>query len=268
MVYIYLKNLRKTWLVNLIGPITIASFVGSIASGWTSLKQLMLDRVAAMDNPIYMAIFGDLGITADLATNPWQASILMYGAGTAELVLLFVAIFIPARLLTQEIDKRNLDVMLSYPVPRWRYLLEKYSVYLTYNFLYPILLIVLMLGSTAFLGEEINVGLVVSYALGTWFTLFALGAISLLCATIFLDSSKSLGVAAMVILGQYLMVSLGGIIDFIADFQFLSIFNYLKINAIREAGTLPLNEVFIVSAVGVMALATALYIFNKREFAI
>ncbi|MHA2295073.1 MAG: ABC transporter permease [Candidatus Hodarchaeales archaeon] len=266
MINVYSKNLRKSWLVNIVGPITVAGFVLMIASAWTSMQDMILDRLEAMSNPIYQAILGDLGLEGMGLT--WQAAIFMYAGGVMNIVLLVVAMLIPARVLSTEIDKNTLDVVLSYPIPRWRYLLEKFSVYLTYNILFPILMVVVLIGSTVALGEEIDYILVVSYAIGTWFTLFALGAISLLCATIFLDSSKSLAAAGIITLGQYFLESMGGLIPVLSDLQFLSIFHYFKLDAIADAGMLPLNELFIVVTIGVLALSSALYIFQKREFAI
>jgi ABC-type transport system involved in multi-copper enzyme maturation permease subunit len=271
MVHVYLKNLKKTWLIGLIGPIFIVGFLATIAISWpmSSMREIILDRVQMMNEPIYRAILGDIALPLEFqAQYPWQAALFMYGAGTIQIIILVATIFIPARLLSTEIDKKALDIVLSFPIPRWRYLLEKFSVFLTYNVLYPIVLIATMIGTSIALNEEIEVTSVVFYAIGSWLILFSLGALSLLCATIFLDSSKSLAAAGGVVLGQYIFVSIGGLIEFLQDFQFLSLFNYFKVKTIVEEGFLPLGEVFIVVAVGIIALSAALYIFHKREFAL
>ncbi|HUS78663.1 MAG TPA: hypothetical protein VM050_08385 [Patescibacteria group bacterium] len=48
----------------------------------------------------------------------------------------------------------------------------------------------------------------------------------------------------------------------------LSLFNYLTAAEILEFGSLPLDEVMILTTVGVVALLSALYIFQRRELAI
>ncbi|MFX1516825.1 MAG: ABC transporter permease subunit [Promethearchaeota archaeon] len=283
MVHVYLKNLRKSWLTGLVPPLVAAAFVGTVALSFPTMIDTILDRLAMMSNPIYQAILGDLGLE-DLGLT-WQAVLFMYGGGTMNILVLFVALFIPARILSTEIDKNTLDVMLSYPIPRWRYLLEKYGVYITYSLIFPMAIVVFMIGLT--MGMDmlypegftyndvvyhyvINNNLVVNYALGIFLLLFALGAISLLCATIFLDSNRSLTAAGVLIGGQYMLDGLGGLLDPTGELgiQNFSLFHYFSLGTLIETGMLPLSDVIIVAGVGIVALISALTIFHKREFAI
>ena len=267
MVNVYLKNLRKSWLTGVIPSVIVVGFVGTIAAGWPSMKELILERLTTMNNPIMQAILGDLGLEGLGLT--WEAALFMYAGGTMNLILLFIAIFIPARLLSTEVDRGTFDVMLSFPIKRWRYLLEKFSVFLTYNFLLPISMFLIMVGSTFIMGEEINVSLVLNYAISYWILLFALGAISLLCASIFLDSNRSLAAAGVIIGSQYLLDSLGGILEgIVGNIQGFSLFHYFNLGTLLESGMLPLVDVIIVVSIGILALVGALTIFHKREFAI
>ena len=266
MVYVYLKNLKKSWLSGIVPPALIIGFVGTIAISWPSMQELILDRLQTMNNPIMQAILGDLGLEGLGFT--WEAALFMYAGGTMNILLLFIAIFIPARLLSAEIDKKTFDIALSLPVPRWRYLLEKFAVFVTYSFILPLSMVGIMLGSTAVMGETMNVNLVLNYALGFWLLLFTLGAMSLLCATIFLESNRSLAAAGIVIGGQYFLDSLGGILEALGNLQIFSLFNYFNLAAIQEAGSLPLVDVIVVLGVGFFTLLAALVIFDRREYAI
>jgi ABC-type transport system involved in multi-copper enzyme maturation permease subunit len=285
MVYVYLKNLRKSWLTGIVPPLFVIGFVVTIALGFPSLRDTILDRLAQMSNPIYQAILGDLGLEGLGLT--WQGALFMYTGGTMNIILLFVALFIPARLLSTEVDKNTLDIMLSFPIPRWRYLLEKFSVYLTYGLLFPISIIAILIGSTAVMNAlysdgyvynnvvyyyEIDTNLVLNYTLGIFLLIFALGALSLLCASIFLESNKSLSAAGALILGQYFLENLGGLLtglsEGLTDIQAFSLFHYFKIDTIVETGMLPLFDVVVVAGVGILALIGALLIFHKREFAV
>ena len=265
MVNVYLKNMKKSWIVGLMGPAVVAMFVGLIGFGYPVMKEMILQRIEQMQSPIMQAILGDLGIENLFG---FEAAMFMYAGGTLNILVLFASLVVPARLLSTEIDKNTLDVMLSFPISRWRYLLEKFSVYLTYNFLYPAAFVATVIGAAMFVGEPLNYTLVVNYAIGIWLQLFALGAISLLCATIFLDSNKALTAAGVLIFSQYIVDSIGGLFDPSGTVQYLSIFHYLRIDSILDAGMLPLGEVLIVIVVGIVALAGALTIFHKREFAI
>ena len=182
------------------------------------------------------------------------------------ILLLFISL-LPIRTLYSEIDKKGLDVILSYPIPRWKYLLEKYAGFLTYALLYPISIITVVITSSVFLNEDINVTLVINYSIGIYLIIFALGSISLLVLTIFLDSNKSMAVAGVVVVGMYLLESLGGMIQVLDNIQFLSIFHYFKINTLLETNSLPILDVVVVALTGLIALACSLLIFDRREFA-
>ena len=289
MLHVYLKNMRKSWFTGLVPPLIVALFVVSIAAGFPLMLDIIMERLETMSSPIGQAILGDLGLE-ELGMT-WQAVLFMYGGATMNLLVLFVAVFIPTRLLSAEIDKKTFDVMLSYPIPRWRYLLEKYGVYLTYSLLFPISLVSCLIGATLVMAilfpegytytnpvtqdvtthlYEVDVSLILNHAVGIYLLLFALGSISLLCASIFLDSIKSLSVAGVLIIGQYFLDSIGGLFATQEGFgiQSFSLFSYFSIGDIIDTGMLPPLEIVIVVGVGLIALVSALVIFEKREFAI
>jgi len=266
MVNVYLKNLRKSWVTGLIGPAVIMGFVGLIGFGYPVMKDIILERLEQMQNPIMTAILGDLGLEG--LDFGFEAAMFMYAGGTLNILVLFISLFIPARLLSTEVDKKTIDVMLSFPISRWRYLAEKFAVYLSYNILLPIVMIATMISSSIVAGETISISLVINYSIGIWLQLFALGAISLLCGVIFLDSNKAIAAAGIIIFGQYILDSIGGLLDPSGILQYFSIFHYMRIGSILDANMLPLGEVLIVLSVGIVALVGALTIFHKREFAI
>ncbi len=90
---------------------------------------------------------------------------------------------------------------------------------------------------------------------------------SLLCGTLFLESNRALSASGILIVTQYVMTRLGGLGDlsFLKD---LTVFNYLSTGSILQNGGMILNELAVVLGVGIAALATALYVFQKRELAI
>lgn len=264
MVKVYLKNFRKKWLNGVAPPIVVTMFAPLIASIWPEFKEQASAWTEILKNPVYQAFLGRLGL-ADIGT--WSGFYFMYIFVWLEMILVYITIFVPVRLISTEVDKNTLDVMLSYPIPRWRYLFEKFSVYLSYNFLYPILILTTTYLSTVFLNEEMDYIILTYSLIGVWFWFFALGALSLLCGTIFLESNKALSAAGVLILGQYILVRIGDLVESLNILKRLSIFNYLNAGTIIGLGKLPLDELFIVAGVGILALLGALYVFQNRELA-
>jgi ABC-type transport system involved in multi-copper enzyme maturation permease subunit len=264
MLQVYKKNLQKSWISGVLPPLIVASFISLIALSWNSLQELILERLEQMNNPIYQAILGDLGLEGLGFT--WQATLFMYAGGTINMLLLLIGIY-PAKSLYQEIDKKSFDIILSFPVSNWRYLLEKFVVYLTYGLLLPFSMIFTSIGTSIFIGEEININLIINYSIGIYLQLFVLGTLSLVCLTIFLESNKALTASSILIITQYFLESLGGLIPALSKIQFRSVFHYFKIGSILEQGILPLNEVVVILVIGITSLFGALIIFEKREFA-
>ena len=269
MVRVYLKNLRKNWKSGTIPPLIMALIIPLIASIWPQLESAAEIFKTIMENPVYQAFLGALGLV-DVGT--WEGMYYMYIFIWLEMILLFIVIFFPSRIITTEIDKKTLDMSLSLPIPRWRYLLEKFGVYLTYNLLYPILILPFSYFCTALLirgGHDVSLNYTtLTYSvIGVWMWFFVLGAISLLCGVLFLDSRRALSASAAVILGMYIIVRIGGMVDNLSWLQYFSIFNYMAAGNIHSADPIvfPVVDFFILCGIGIVALVSALIIFQKRE---
>ncbi len=270
MLTIYKKNLQKYWIIGISLPFTIIIFIPMIGSLWPELSELFSDPILMqmLENPVYKVFLGEV---ANLST--WQGMYFMYIFMLLEWIMIFATIFIPARLISSEMDNNTLDVVLSYPIPRWRYILEKFSVYLTYNLLYPVFILL-----TTFIINEVMVSLeyitaeeaidlvIVTYAIvGSWFLFFTLGALSLLCGSIFLESNKAMAFSGLIILGQYMMERFGGIVESINFLQDFSIFHYLNGQAINTTSEFPIGDLIVVLVVGIAALLGAMWTFQTRE---
>lgn len=258
--HVYFHNLRRGWKGGIGIPVFVAGFIAMMAAMWPSMQDTIRDRFASMQGEFYQAILGELG----LGEFNWQSTFFMYISPTIQIVMIVATIFI-VRIITTDYDKNRLDVVLSLPITRWRYLLEKYTVFLTFNILYPILIFATTILSTAAIGEEMDISLILNYSLGVWILLFALGSMSLLCAAIFLETNRALTVSGLLIVGQYFLNNIGGLLESFNILQKLSLFYYLKPSTISNVGMLPLGEVLVVLAVGLFALTTGLFIFQKRE---
>ncbi len=295
MVTTYLKGIKKNWLIGVIPPAFVVLFIPIIAAIWPELEAQADAFAAILENEIYKVMLGDL---AEGMFTSWQGIIIMYIFVWIDFIMIFITIFMPVRLLSSEVDKRTLDVTLSYPIPRWRYLLEKYSVYVTYQILYPILVGSILIVFTEFMGEEIDPGAVFLALSGVTLKFFALGSLTFLCAVIFLKTNRAMAAAAGVVLGSYIGERIGMLVasavetttfdikifdlqiiqchfnigEFVAS---LSIFHYLTAGNIQRwvTGTWEalfnnlVPELIIVVGTGLAALVLALYIFENRELA-
>ncbi|MHA1186800.1 MAG: ABC transporter permease subunit [Candidatus Heimdallarchaeota archaeon] len=246
-------------------PMIIVLFILMITAIWPTIADQMAMFQEILQNPVYRAILGQLGI-GDITTFQGFFNIEIFVM--LEMIMIFTTIIIPARMVTSEVDKRTLDIVISFPISRWQLLLEKFSVYLIYNLLYPIFMITSTVIANQVLKEEFDYVMLTYATIGTWLLFFALGAISLLCGVIFLEGKKAITAAGTIILGMWVLVRFSGFVDSLDFLKYFSLFHYLNAAAIFKAGTMPLDELFIVIGVGLAALIGALVIFEKRELAI
>jgi len=260
---VYLKNLMKGWKGGVITPFILSLFTLVLGGIWPSFQEQSAGFAEILKNPIYQAILGEIALF-DIST--WQGFFYIEVGVILEFSVIFLAILIPARIVAGEVDKNTLDVTLSYPIPRWRYLLEKFMVYLTYSLLYPAFVYVMAVVSTNSLGETMDMTVLSHSMIGFWLWLFALGALSLLCGTLFLESNRALGASGALILAQYVMTRFGnlGDLSFLKDY---TVFSYLSTAGILQNGGMLMSDLVVVVGVGVVALVAALYVFQKRELA-
>ena len=275
---IYTKFLRKGWLFAILPGIVMALFGLLMAAIWPEFELLLVNNPAFNDllkNPIYQAM---LGGASDMSTYQGFFSIELFVI--VEFIMLFLAVFIPVRLISSEVEKNTLDIALSYPIPRWHFLAQKYLVYISQMFFIPVSIII-----SAFLSAEgLNAlydegyivlvepvtfnyeGLLLS-AFAMFILFFSLGALSLLAAALFLESGRSLTAAGIIVIGMWIINSIGGLVENLNFLQDFSFFHYLKTHVILDTGVIAFNDLFIVVFTGVLALIGACYIFNKRELA-
>ena len=192
----------------------------------------------------------------------------MYAFIIMEYVILFKTIFIPAKLISNEVEKNTFDLVLSNPISRWRYILEKYSTFLVYNLLYPAFTLISAVVSANVLSETLDYAVIAYASLGVWMRFFGLGSMSLLCGAIFLENRKAVGVAAALIFGQYMFNIIGGVTESVEWLRKISLFYYFDPGVLLHIDKFPVGEFFGVLGVGLAALIGALVIFQKRELAI
>lgn len=262
MINVYLKLLKKNWMWGIIPPSIVAMLVPAIASMWPTIENEVSSFSEILNSPAFQAILGaNAGFDMTTFTGFYYIEIF----SNLELVVLFVTILVPAKLISAEVDKKTLDFILSYPIARWKYALEKFSVFLSYNLLYPVFVLILTYQSILSLNVEMDLVLLSYSLIGIWFLLFALGSLSLLCGIIFLEPNRALAASGFLIIGQYIIVRIGGMTESVSFLKSFSLFNYLNANTIFTQGKIPLDELLIVLIVGILFLVSALLIFQRRE---
>ena len=263
MLEIYFKSFKKTYYMSLIIAIIVAALVSMVISIWPEFKAESAAFRELLNSPLYGAILGST-VNLDIAT--FQGFYGMYLFIYLEMILLFLGIFYGASLISREVDKNTLDMMLSLPISRSRFLSEKFLVYISNTLMIPIsaVLITYLLHFTV--NEEFDTIRFMYASMAYWLLFIALGTVSLLMGTIFLDSTKSYAASGIAILSMWILERIGGLVSSLKDLQTVSIFHYLNGANILKNG-LDYYEIAIVLLFSIVCFMLALVVFNKRDLA-
>ena len=260
---IYTKDMRKKLMGGIIPALLMGLLALYMAVIWPEMAEAMAGFEELMQSPIYQAMIGSGILDLELTTfkGVFAAMIGFY-------LLIFVIImgmFKGTKLVSQEIEKETMDIILSYPIPRWRLLLEKFAVINTYSILFVLFTGLATAGGVAMVGIKVDMVSIWITLGAAWFLFYTAYAISLLCGVIFLKSAKSLMAAGGILIFFLVIDRLGGAVESTEWMTNLSIFSLLDFTSIMSAETLPVVEVIIVFSIGTTCLIAALVIFERRE---
>ena len=281
MLDIYKNQLRKKGLGWSVISFITAAFSLLMVALWPSFEPFLPMFQEMMEMPFYEAIIGEaLGFTSVEGLLTMELYIL------SDIFYMGLILLFGIQCITREVDSGSLDFVLSFPITRKRFLLEKLFAYITVSASFPILTVGgAILGSIIIPGIEFHPRGLPAFFLGLssrWVLYLTLTCIVILISVIFMDTGKTLGFGGLFLGGSFLLDILAGFVK-VADenigemIQYSSLYYYLDgisiTNGIIEEGYsfFPIGELFIISAIGVLAVVLALFIFDnpirqKREF--
>ena len=183
-----------------------------------------------------------------------------------EMILLFLGIFYGASIITREVDKNTLDMVLSLPISRTRFIAEKFLVYLSNTIFMPISAIIITYILHFTVNEEFDTIAFVYASFAYWLLFVALGTISLFMGTVFLESTKSYTASGIVILGMWVIERVAGLVSSLKSFQYFSVFHYLNGTIILKDGIgTVLDEIIIVLGISIIFFIASLLMFNHKD---
>ena len=281
MYHIYTKQLRKKWFSWSAISFVTAVFSFLMVAIWPSFEPYVEMLQEMMELPIYQALLGEgVGLTSLESLLTMELFII------SDIFFMGLILLFGVQCITREVDSGSLDFMLSFPVPRWRFLLEKVFAFITITLSYPIFTFAAaILASVIIPGIEFNPRGLEAYFLGLlsrWILYLSLTCIIILISVAFMDTGKTLGFGGLLLGGSYILKTIAGLLRMadpaMADtLQLTSLYYYLDgikiVDDIIKVGysAYPFGQVIFIIIIGVVSLLLALLIFDnpyfqKREF--
>ena len=277
MLTIYKKQLQKTWLFWIIPVLLLVAMALLVVFIWPDYALILKEMEYIFEqNPFFASLLGESSI------GSFEGFVGIELFIVSDFIFMVIILLVGAMAIAREADSGTLDVILSYPVPRWKFLLEKFLAIITLSLSFPILIWgVTTVGATIIMETnpealaEFNSEAFLIALFGKWLVYMVFMCITILCSVIFMDTTKTLGSAGLIIGGSWIFERFGGLIrtanEEVADIiQGVSLFHYLDaatvMNAIIAGEEYPFGELLLVFFIGIVALGLALVLFWKREF--
>ncbi|MFQ5980226.1 MAG: ABC transporter permease [Candidatus Heimdallarchaeota archaeon] len=259
----YRKGMKKGIVSGILPAVLLLGLVFLVAYVWPEFKTSAEEMQKLLESPMYKAFYGEDAIAVGIGS--FEGFFGMTAFFYIDVIIIALSIFLGAGIIAREVDKKTLDISLSYPISRRSLLLGRFAAINTYALLLPLVVFLSIAFAGAYYGENSDLLALFLALLGKYALFFTLSALSLLCAALFLRPKASYGAAAGLILGSYILDSLGGLVESTEILANLSLFHYLDGTTIWASGTFPVDELAIVIGIGILALIAAVEIFQRRE---
>jgi ABC-2 type transport system permease protein len=265
----YFKELRKNWMIGVAPTILLGLLAILMAIIWPEFEEYLIDMEEILEADLYKALLSSGAL--ELGMNSFEGFLGLEFSFFLVFFVIVIGVTQGASIVTREIDRQTIDIVLSFPIPRWQLVLEKFAVANTYTSVFPIIMGLFTTFGVVLAGfaDDVNlVALWMGYIL-TWFLLYTTIAISLLCGTIFLRSGRSYMISGGILIIFLFMDRFGGLVETTRWMKDYSLFNYLEfsniMNEVMNHSRIPIIEVVGVVCIGTLCLLAALFIFERRE---
>jgi ABC-2 type transport system permease protein len=264
-----LRNVFTKTLRDLRWPTFWAGLALFLIAGYFTLlyptytKTFDLESLLAKIPPAMKALIGGELIDVSSATGFLNVELFPL---ILPAVLAGYAIAQGSGLTAAEESRGTIDVLLSYPVPRWRLVVDKSAA---------IVISVALIATGLWLGAvagaagsdsaldaaKVAAGLVMACLLALDF-----GAMALVVASLSGNRSAAIGVAAAVLVVMYFVNALSPIIEGLASIKWVSLFYwYLEGNPIKNG--LTAGDTVVLAAVAIVLGLVSLVLFERRDLA-
>ncbi|MEE9378251.1 MAG: ABC transporter permease subunit [Candidatus Lokiarchaeia archaeon] len=214
----------------------------------------------------FLAFFGDM----EAITNPygfWALEIMSFIWIYAGIYIVFMA----SSLLSHEVENKTIDLSLSKPISRYKFLGSKITFLFVFIMTAIGIFFLISLGSMAassiFRAEGLFFEFVATYFSVVLF-LGALAMVAKFISTIFLSTKKSMALGVMII---FIMFFLGEFYIYmdeaIQDIKYISIFYYFNPvdYLINPDVVIFTRDIVVLGAVNGALIVGSLFIFNRKD---
>ena len=168
-------------------------------------------------------------------------------------------------LISKEVERGTLDVVLSQPVERTTFLLSKLAGFLTLALAATAFSAIAVLLGALTIGEDANLGNVVAVHAVSYLLVAAIAGYSTLASCVTLDPGRSLAVAGVLTALTYFANVLGSAIQAVGWVKYGSLFYYYDSLRVIAEGAVNWTGIAVYVGVFVVTTLASLAVFRKKD---
>ncbi len=168
-------------------------------------------------------------------------------------------------LISKEVERGTLDVVLSQPVERTTFLLSKLAGFLTLALAATAFSAIAVLLGALTIGEDANAGNVVAVHAVSYLLVAAIAGYSTLASCVTLDPGRSLAVAGVLTALTYFANVLGSAIQAVGWVKYGSLFYYYDSLQVIAEGAVNWTGIAVYVGVFVVTTLASLAVFRRKD---
>lgn len=176
-----------------------------------------------------------------------------------------MAIILGQGLSTAEEERGELRTMLSLPVSRARLLIEKWLALVVITGITVLGLYIGIAVTTPFVdGATIAIDDLLSLLVMTWLLMVTFGTVAFGIGSITGEKGAATAISILAIIGSFILSTFGQAVDWLADYEWLSLIHYFPATDIVKDGIAWANVVVLGGTTAILLIA-ALLVFRSRD---
>lgn len=216
-----------------------------------------------LENPAYSGLTGGRSISM-LEVKGFV--ILEFFSWWWMLAGLFVA-YLSVSIVANDFENKRMDVMLSTPISRRRYLLEKFGAMSIVALLMILIAIVGLASGLASINalNELSAATAAVSLIGCLPFLMVIAAVGIFTAVLFQKVRTGMGITFAFVFAEFFLYTFGGFSKNLEWLKTLSIFNYWDYSAVIIDDLFKSGDFVILTVLAIILTAIGIWLFEKKD---
>jgi len=175
--------------------------------------------------------------------------------------------YISVSVITKDYEEDRMDVILSKPISRRQYLLEKFTVVSLYTLAVLVIIGSILIGSVYSVGElnSISYSALMVSTLLSWPVFLGIISLSVLAGVYLESSKKAVGISFIFILIQYGINMVGDLTEGLEYLKTYTVINYWDYESALYGEAVGYFDVFFLLILSALLVVSALVIFERKD---